>query len=101
MFGISSSELVLILLIALLLFGGKKIPELARSVGKGISEFKKGVKEIENEVESADHPKTQLPPVQAANQQAFKFDPFTGKPIEVKFDPSTGKPVEDQTQNIR
>uniref|UniRef100_A0A7C4TFJ7 Sec-independent protein translocase protein TatA n=1 Tax=candidate division WOR-3 bacterium TaxID=2052148 RepID=A0A7C4TFJ7_UNCW3 len=41
-------EILLILLIILLLFGARKIPELARSLGKGVSEFKKGLHEIEN-----------------------------------------------------
>jgi sec-independent protein translocase protein TatA len=40
-------EILLILLIALLLFGARKIPDLARSLGKGIREFKKGLREIE------------------------------------------------------
>jgi len=43
-------ELILIFLIALLLFG-KKLPDVARSLGKGISEFKKGVKDIEEDIE--------------------------------------------------
>lgn len=41
-------EILLILLIALLLFGAKKIPDLAKSLGKGIREFKKGLHEIES-----------------------------------------------------
>ncbi|MGB3340425.1 MAG: twin-arginine translocase TatA/TatE family subunit [bacterium] len=45
-------EILLILFIALLLFGAKKIPDLARSMGKGIKEFKKGLNEIENPSES-------------------------------------------------
>ena len=45
---------IVILLIVLLLFGGKKIPELMRGLGKGISEFKKGKKEVENELEDKD-----------------------------------------------
>jgi sec-independent protein translocase protein TatA len=44
-------EILLILLIALLLFGARKIPDLARSLGKGIREFKKGLSEIETPVD--------------------------------------------------
>lgn len=46
-------ELLIILLIVLLLFGAKKLPELARSLGKSAAEFKKGVKELE-EIEKAE-----------------------------------------------
>ncbi len=44
-------ELVVILVIALLLFG-RRLPEVARSLGKGISEFKKGVREIDTDIKS-------------------------------------------------
>lgn len=40
--GLGAPELIIILLVVVLLFGAKKLPELARSVGKSISEFKKG-----------------------------------------------------------
>ena len=50
MFGIGWQEILLIALIVLLLFGAKKIPEVMRSVGKGIRELKKGMKDIESEV---------------------------------------------------
>jgi len=43
-------ELVLIVGVVLLLFGGKKIPELAKGLGKGIKDFKKAVNEDEEEV---------------------------------------------------
>jgi sec-independent protein translocase protein TatA len=50
-------EIILIALVALLFFGGKKIPELMRGLGKGVSEFKKGVKEVENEIKSEESDK--------------------------------------------
>ena len=47
-FAFGPMEIVIILVIVLLLFGGKKIPELMRGMGKGIKEFKDGVKEGED-----------------------------------------------------
>tara|TARA_X000001036_G_C20168925_1_gene598522 strand:+ start:222 stop:386 length:165 start_codon:yes stop_codon:yes gene_type:complete len=44
------TEIIIVLIIVLLLFGGKKIPELAKGLGKGIKEFKKASKEVENEI---------------------------------------------------
>jgi sec-independent protein translocase protein TatA len=43
-------EIALIVLVILLLFGGKKIPELMRGLGKGVKSFKEGMKEVEAEV---------------------------------------------------
>lgn len=49
--GIGSGELLLILLVLLVLFGAKRIPELARGLGKGIREFKDAAKELEEPLE--------------------------------------------------
>ena len=46
----SGSEWIIILLVILLLFGGKKIPELMKGLGKGVKSFKDGMHEIEGEV---------------------------------------------------
>ena len=46
-------EMVVIAIVILLLFGAKKLPELAKGLGKGISEFKKASTEIKDEVEKA------------------------------------------------
>ena len=46
----SGSEWIIILVVVLLLFGGKKIPELMRGLGKGVKSFKDGMKEVEGEV---------------------------------------------------
>ncbi len=50
---IGTTELMLIAGIALLLFGGKKLPEMMRGMGRGVSEFKKGAKEVSEPFEEA------------------------------------------------
>ena len=47
-------EIVAIVAIVLLLFGGKKIPELMQGLGKGVKSFKKGMNEVEEEIKSVD-----------------------------------------------
>ena len=50
MFGVNSTEIFVILGVLVLLFGGSKIPELARGIGQGIREFKSGIKEIKDPI---------------------------------------------------
>lgn len=63
--------------LALLMFG-KRLPDVARSMGKGIVEFKKGLKGIEEDVDLASS--------QPA-RPAAKFDPYTGKPLDPNATP--------------
>ena len=53
MFGLGGGEIIFILFIILLLFGAKKLPELAKGLGKGINEFKKASNDIKDEVKKA------------------------------------------------
>ncbi|MCB9250285.1 MAG: twin-arginine translocase TatA/TatE family subunit [Ignavibacteriales bacterium] len=51
MFGsLGATEIILIIVAIILLFGAKKIPELAQGIGKGMKEFKKAVKEVEEDI---------------------------------------------------
>ena len=103
-------EWIVIAVIGVLVFG-KRLPEVGRSLGKGIVEFKKGLKGIDDEVEqqssmpvAAKRPAPVLTQSTVVSPPAdgYKFDPVTGQPIEqppaipvgAKFDPFTGKPLE-------
>lgn len=93
----SMGEMILIAAVGLLFFG-KRLPEVGKSVAGAIVNFKKGLKEAQEEVERVGETPSQPPmalPAQAAPLPAdAKFDPFTGKPIEKpKFDPYTGQPL--------
>lgn len=47
---LGAPEIIIIALVVLLLFGGKKIPELMKGLGKGVHSFKEGMKDVENEI---------------------------------------------------
>ena len=57
MFGLGTTEILVIALIILLLFGGRKIPELMKGLGKGVKSFKDGMKEVEKDVDINDEKK--------------------------------------------
>jgi sec-independent protein translocase protein TatA len=73
-------EMMLLAGLGLLIFG-KRLPEVGRNIGKGIVEFKKGLKEAENSIN--DDPPASLPDNRSQTAApAYKYDPITGKPIE-------------------
>jgi sec-independent protein translocase protein TatA len=74
-------EWIIIAGLGLLIFG-KRLPEVGRSLGKGIVEFKKGLKSVEDEVSMVGDDTTPTQPRKAIPENpAHKFDPYTGKPI--------------------
>ncbi len=75
-------EMMVVGIIALLLFG-KRLPEVARSLGKGIVEFKKGIKGIEDEVQTSTYRSESSRPAPRethAEVTAPKFEPPTAEP---------------------
>lgn len=74
-------EILLILLAVLILFGAKKLPELARGLGQGIKEFKKSTREVQEELESAvdlDSP----PPPPRSRSIPQDTQPRSSEPVE-------------------
>jgi sec-independent protein translocase protein TatA len=72
-FGLGGWEVVLILAVVLILFGAKKLPDLAKGLGTGIKEFKKATREVTDEIQNAGSeqpapPKT-IPPNTTAQSQ--------------------------------
>ena len=82
----SGGQLLVIGIIGLLLFG-KRLPEVGRSLGQSIIQFKKGLKEAEAEITQVDETRA-LPKQEVASAQqaapTFKFDPYTGKPLQAE-----------------
>ena len=60
MLGLGTTEILVIALIILLLFGGRKIPELMKGLGKGVKSFKDGMKEVEKDVDINDEKKEEV-----------------------------------------
>ena len=58
---LGTGEIILIVLAILILFGAKKIPELAKGVGKGMKEFKKAVKDVEEDIQIEEETSTKEP----------------------------------------
>lgn len=79
-------EIVLILALALILFGAKKLPELARGLGQGIREFRRSTREVTEELEaSLDYDSPQQPPQRKISQNPpADTHATTGSPAEMQ-----------------
>jgi sec-independent protein translocase protein TatA len=74
MFGIGMPELILILALALIVLGPKKLPELARALGKGMAEFRRATDELKDELRQMEHEIEETSPGATS-----KDDPFPEK----------------------
>ena len=79
LFNLGGGEIILILAIVLILFGAKKLPELAKGLGTGIKEFKKATREVTDELSSAmdetPPPPRRLPPANPQPQSQPEAQP--------------------------
>ena len=88
-------EIILILLIVLLLFGAKRIPEIARGLGKGIREFKDATNDIKQEL-NADPPRQQPPrQIPPQQQQAYHQGPPTTAQASQPVPAEAPEPTDD------
>jgi sec-independent protein translocase protein TatA len=71
------TEIMVILLVVLLLFGAKRLPEVGSSIGKGIREFKRSISDTQDAIMSNDEQRGNLPPRQPDTTQPA---PQTGEP---------------------
>jgi sec-independent protein translocase protein TatA len=76
LFNLGGGEIILILALVLILFGARKLPELAKGLGQGIKEFKKATREVTDEVHrSMDDNNSYTPPSPAAPKQVQDSQP--------------------------
>ncbi|MDG2333145.1 MAG: twin-arginine translocase TatA/TatE family subunit [Myxococcota bacterium] len=75
MFGIGIQELAIVCVVALLVFGPKRLPEVARSLGKGLSEFRRASNDLKQSFNLDTDPKPPTPPADAANPRTSEQEP--------------------------
>jgi sec-independent protein translocase protein TatA len=101
-FGIQPIHIIVIILVAFLIFGASKLPEMGRSLGKTISEFRKGTKEaaegFKEEVKAGSTPATpaQVPPPAAGATGNFCINCGSPNVAEARFCASCGTKLPDK-----
>lgn len=87
MFGIGMPELLVILAIALIVLGPRKLPEIARALGKGIAEFRRATDELKEELRQAEQE------VESSPEATSKDDPSLEEKAEAPASPAETPPT--------
>ncbi len=77
LFNLGGSEIILILALVLILFGAKKLPELAKGLGQGIKEFKKATREVTDEIQNSADDRNYNPPRNAVDSRRIADAPYS------------------------
>lgn len=89
MFGLHMPELIIILVVALLIFGPKKLPEMGASIGKSIKEFRKGMNEISHPKDEKDD-EIKVPNVEVQQRE------LASKSVNTEFQDLQAKPTQSE-----
>ena len=92
-FGFSTPDIVLILVVALVLFGPKNLPKMARTIGKSMEEFRRTAREIENEIMREPEPKTPASPPPPPELEAHPETPDEYASPEVSSEQPAAAPA--------
>ena len=90
LFNLGGGEIILILALILILFGARKLPELAKGLGQGIKEFKKATREVTDEVQSAMEEPPSAPPQKRLSSTPASQPEHAEQPETVAHSPSPG-----------
>ncbi len=96
MFGIGPQELLVILIVGLLVLGPKRLPEIARSLGKGLAEFRRASSDLRQSLALEDEPKRQAPPPRPPAQTAAESQ---DDPAQSSQDDPAQKSQDDPAQS--
>ena|SRR5437764_311833 len=99
---LAGPDLLIILVIVLVLFGAKKLPELARGMGQAVKEFQKAKDEFTDELHKAGNTPgaTTNPPVQPAQSTIARAETSSPAPTQTHPDPNQGIPPGTQTSQL-
>jgi sec-independent protein translocase protein TatA len=82
---LGASEILLILIVVLLLFGGKRLPELARGIGRGLAEFRRAMNEVQREINA---PLSEATPLPKSTSPAEQGPAEARNPLTVNANPA-------------